>query len=216
MIEEKENKYCVYIHMFPNKKCYIGITRIEPKRRWKSGCGYKRTPYIFNAIKKYGWDNIEHNILENGLTQKEASIKEKYYIKFYKSNEKDYGYNLTSGGEVGYEHNLEMRLKVGARSKGNKYSVGRKLSEQSKKKMSESAKKKVMSEEHIRKLYEYHNKPVNQYSLDGEFIARHESATIYARSIGKKNGHSVSQCCLKKRNHKTAYGYKWEYAQKEK
>ena len=50
--------YSVYIHIFPNQKVYIGITKQEVKKRWKLGEGYKGQDYVYKAIKKYGWANI--------------------------------------------------------------------------------------------------------------------------------------------------------------
>lgn len=54
------------------------------------------------------------------------------------------------------------------------------------------------------------NKPVLQYDLEGNFIQGFPSilkATLY---LGKNNGTSISKAC---RNlQKTAYGYKWQYA----
>ena len=67
------NNYKVYIHKFPNGKAYIGITRQEPKIRWGGGNGYVRNEYMHRAIKKYGWENIEHIILFDGLSEEDAN-----------------------------------------------------------------------------------------------------------------------------------------------
>lgn len=32
--------YCVYIHISPSNKAYIGITSISPEERWDGGRGY--------------------------------------------------------------------------------------------------------------------------------------------------------------------------------
>ena len=92
--------YTVYEHVFPNKKRYIGITSQNPERRWQRGYGYKTQYFINLAIEKYGWDNIQHNILETNLTEKEAKAKERYYISKYKTNDLKYGYNRTVGGDA--------------------------------------------------------------------------------------------------------------------
>ena len=55
---------------------------------------------FYSAILKYGWNNIEHEILETGLTSKEADDRELFYIKSYRSNEKDYGHNILAHGNV--------------------------------------------------------------------------------------------------------------------
>lgn len=100
-----DKKWCVYEHLFPNGKRYIGITSKVPKNRWENGNGYtkEKQPVMYNAIQKYGWDNIEHNVLFKGLSMEEACEKEKELISLYKTNcvryGDDYGYNMTDGGE---------------------------------------------------------------------------------------------------------------------
>lgn len=92
-------EYYVYKHILPNGKVYIGITKQNPSYRWRNGHGYKNSVYFYNAIMKYGWININHEILNEGLTLEEANDAEKYYIKLYNSNKKEYGYNILEGGD---------------------------------------------------------------------------------------------------------------------
>lgn len=66
--------YCVYKHTLPNNKVYIGITKQIPSLRWANGRGYKHSNYFYNAILKYGWLNIRHEILRDCLTIEEAKI----------------------------------------------------------------------------------------------------------------------------------------------
>ena len=93
------NIWKIYCHSFPNGKKYIGKTCQRLSERFKNGKGYVSCPYMNHAIEKYGWENIEHLLLEDNLTAKEAIEKEQYYIKKYDSFNKDNGYNLTMGGE---------------------------------------------------------------------------------------------------------------------
>lgn len=97
---------CVYRHTSPSGKVYIGITRNQPEIRWRSGRGYYRNSYFYRAIKKYGWDNFEHEILIDGLTDDEALQEEKRLISLHRSNEPEYGYNLLWG-----PYDLENRKK---------------------------------------------------------------------------------------------------------
>ena len=76
------NNYCVYKHTTPSGKVYIGITSKPVEKRWLNGRGYARNEHFWNAIKKYGWENIEHRVLVSGLSKEEASEVEKMYIAY--------------------------------------------------------------------------------------------------------------------------------------
>ena len=95
-LSEKEllqETYCVYIHIFPNNKVYIGMTS-DIKRRWDNGLGYQENENMFNDILKYGWDNIEHKILKDNLSYAEAIKLENEKIIEYNSYNKKCGYNV--------------------------------------------------------------------------------------------------------------------------
>ena len=100
----KDKKFCVYVHKFPSGKLYIGITSKIPKKRWQNGTGYDKEhqPVMYNAIQKYGWENVQHIILFDNIIFEEACSKEQELIKKYKTNCKrygdKYGYNMTDGG----------------------------------------------------------------------------------------------------------------------
>lgn len=104
--------YFVYKHTFPNNKIYIGITCLKPEYRWNNGKGYlKKTkgdkydqPLIAYAINKYGWGNIQHEILFKGLSKKVAELKEIELISQYKSDKREFGYNIEKGGNI-HGHN---------------------------------------------------------------------------------------------------------------
>ncbi len=97
-----KGKYFVYIHIFPNKKKYIGITSGNIENRWLNGLGYATQKLMNNAIQKYGWENIKHKILYKNLSQNDACEKEIELIKKYKTTNHKYGYNISTGGEVGF------------------------------------------------------------------------------------------------------------------
>ena len=106
-------KYVVYKHTTPNGKHYIGITCKTPTARWGSdGSGYK-TQLFWRAIQKYGWDNIKHEILYVGLSKEEAKTKEIELIAKYQSDNPNYGYNQTKGGDSTYEGKKNPRKDLG-------------------------------------------------------------------------------------------------------
>lgn len=125
------SSYCVYIHTFPNGKHYVGLTMQAPERRWNNGHGYKDSPKMAKAIKKYGWENVRHEILLTGLTKAEAEAEEIHLIKKYDSIEN--GYNIQHGGNTTGTHNIETRKKIALGNKGKKMPP---LSEDHKKKIS--------------------------------------------------------------------------------
>lgn len=97
---ENCKNYCVYLHVNKfNGKIYIGITSRKPEIRWRSGKGYSEDTYFGRAIKKYGWDNFGHYILEYDLSKEEAGEKEKYYIQYFNSLAPN-GYNSQPGGFI--------------------------------------------------------------------------------------------------------------------
>ena len=92
--------YSVYKHTSPSGKVYIGVTKQKPQMRWQNGLGYRTQEYFYRAILKYGWDNFKHEIVYQTDSYEEANSKEIELIAQYKSNDKSYGYNLESGGNL--------------------------------------------------------------------------------------------------------------------
>lgn len=89
--------YKIYKHTMPDGKCYIGQTNLEPiYKRWNYGHGYRLNKPFYNDILQVGWNNIQHEILEEVATKSEATDRERYYILLYRSNEPEYGYNKST------------------------------------------------------------------------------------------------------------------------
>ena len=91
-----EREYSVYCHTFPNGKKYVGISS-DCEKRWRNGKGYETQPKMDRAIKKYGWSNVRHDIVLNGLTREQANDLEKWLIAEFDCIEN--GYNATIGGD---------------------------------------------------------------------------------------------------------------------
>lgn len=86
------NNYKVCVHAFPDGKRYIGCTHGNAKNRWQGGLGYEEQP-VFSAILKYGWNNVRHYILMDGLTKDEALLYEAAFIYSWKTYTRSKGYN---------------------------------------------------------------------------------------------------------------------------
>lgn len=111
-MENKINNknYIVYKHTSPSNKAYVGVTsKTLLERSGINGIHYKKNKYFYSAIQKYGWDKFKHEILCSHLTKEEASKQEKYFVSFYHTNNPKYGYNHTSGGEIHFDFNEDIK-----------------------------------------------------------------------------------------------------------
>ena len=80
----KTTGYYVYKHILPNAMYYPGMSSQQPYNRWQPS-DYKTTslqPYI----EYFGWDNIEHVIVADGLTKEQAEQLENQLIEEGKMN----------------------------------------------------------------------------------------------------------------------------------
>ena len=132
----------------------MGISS-DPEKRWRNGNGYEHN-YLFNrAIQKYGWDNIEHIILMTGLSLEKAKTIESALISKWNLTNHNYGYNLSGGGDGILSDHTRYLMSIAR--KGKQPSLGRKMSEESKRKVAES----------LRKYYSTHTPT---------FLGKHHSA----------------------------------------
>ena len=150
--------YSVYKHILPkeisgkdNDMIYIGITCQEPKKRWQNGKGYKNNQYFTNAINKYGWINFEHEILYMDLTKEEAEQKEIELVAHYRSDIREFGYNIDHGGNSYGKHSGETKQKMRENhadfSGVNHPMYGKTLSKETKRKIGEKNKEKYSTPE---------------------------------------------------------------------
>lgn len=163
----EEKKWCVYKHTAPNGKVYIGITCHQnniTRRFGQNGNGYKTQRKFYRAIKKYGWENFNHEILEKNLESLDlANEREQYYIDLFDSHKN--GYNSTDGGDgtLGrFFSDEERKIRSEKMSGENNHMYGKSgvlspnygvhFSEEHKRKISESNKGKKLSNETKHKL----------------------------------------------------------------
>lgn len=220
------NDYVVYMHTSPNNKKYIGITGQKPERRWrKNGEGYKDHLYFWRAIQKYGWDNFKHEILYSGLTKDEAEEKEIDLISYYKSNDSDYGYNMSIGGESGskgYKYTEEQRMRMSENHKGEKNGMyGKHHSEESIEKGRIKHLRENLSPDTIHKMSvakkgkkRSNESIVKQIETISNKVICLETSIAYngTKEAGKANNidpSCISKVCRGER--KTAGGFHWCY-----
>lgn len=113
--------YCVYIHLCRmTGKIYVGQTK-DTVQRWRmNGLNYKGK--FKEAINKYGWENFDHFVVEDGLTKQEAYALEAKLIK--KFNTVKRGYNTEPGTEkplTAYNPDTEEILRFRSRQETARY-----------------------------------------------------------------------------------------------
>lgn len=88
--------YSVYMHVTPEDKLYIGMTQDIEKRYGYNGNNYRQQTDFYTAIKKYGWNNIDHEEIASNLSEEEAEKLEHETIVTLDTKEN--GYNQNNGG----------------------------------------------------------------------------------------------------------------------
>lgn len=105
-----------------NGKVYIGQSShsLEWRVRKHKQDSQKEDTYFYRAIRKYGFDNFEWEVIDNTVTtHEELNELEKFYIKQYESfDNKNKGYNSTSGGDYAYEITEEEKRNRSLRAQG--------------------------------------------------------------------------------------------------
>lgn len=100
----------LYIYKFTNKingKTYIGQTNnIEQRKRGHKSTAYNNKAHDYhnafhNAIRKYGWENFDFEILEevdDSFGREYLNQREIFFISYYDSLVGHNGYNIKEGG----------------------------------------------------------------------------------------------------------------------
>jgi group I intron endonuclease len=143
--------YC--IKNLVNGKVYIGQTTNFDVRKRTHKSSFKRglnSIHIQSSFYKHGEKNFEVFMIEE-CTKEELNEREIYYIKLYKSKDRNLGYNLTEGGDTppsfsGRKHSPETLEKMSNSAKGNQRWLGKRHSKETKEKMSEKAQGRILSE----------------------------------------------------------------------
>lgn len=173
----------IYSFKSPSGKYYIGQT-IDEYRRYKEHMRLSDgSPALNNAIQKYGFDNLEYKIILRieCNTKEECTEVLNILEKFYidKYDSFHNGYNCNAGG--GAQSGFEH---------------------------SEETKKILHDKNQYLGRQAWNIRAVQQFSLDGKFIAEYSSLKIAAKETNS-NVPSICRVCLGLRKHHK--GYVWKY-----
>ena len=94
-----------------NNKVYVGRHETNNLEDGYIGCGISNqsnvtlnTPF-HRAVRKYGYENFKREILEdNILTFEELKQREIFWVAELHTQNKEIGYNISSGGDGGWDH----------------------------------------------------------------------------------------------------------------
>lgn len=211
------SSYIVYKHTSPSGKVYIGITCQTPAKRWgREGEGYKHSPHLMAAIKKYGWSAFRHDILAEGLTKETAERIEIDLIEAHRSTDRRFGYNTDRGGSTGAKHTEETRRKIGeanrtrtwtpeARQKISDYRRAHPVSHETARRIGDANKGRKHRPESVEKIRAAQAKRPVRNLTTGETFA---SVMDAARALDLDASKIVAVCKEKRGAHG---GYRWAY-----
>lgn len=219
-----------------NHKKYIGQS-VNIKSRWCShradlNNGNHDNDYLQKSWNKYGEQNFEFKVLEECL-ENVLNDKERHYIDLYNTMNRDYGYNLKSGGQdKNYvtedvkkkisksnkryykEHpNAKIQSSINAYKQWSNPEIKAKIMGENNgmygKTHSKEARQKIAEAQkgHISKCR--NTTPVFCIELNKLFI---DSATAcYELGFPINRAGNIHEVCKGIRNRKTVGGYHWKY-----
>ena len=162
-----ENHYTVYKLTDPDGKVYIGVTGKTVEERWNKGRGYSRGTPIREAIRKYGWESFQHEILCEKLTRDGAEKLEKAFITYYDSSDPEKGYNRFLGGLGKGAHMSEVTKRLSSAAKNRLYDEHPEIKEKIRKTVKNAFASDPTYQERISKgvLSAYENNPAIRSKL---------------------------------------------------
>lgn len=209
--------YTVYHFELPNKKKYVGLTGIEPEKRWKNGLGYYLNEELYFDILAFGWDNIEKFIDLETEDLEEAKQHEEKLINMYDSINN--GYNHVRGGIYGMTEEIREKISKSNLGKAGCF-LGREHSEYTKKKISQANSGRPRTEnqmEAFRLVREKHNMFRGADNPKAKRVRCVETGEVFdtlteaCQKYNTETSH-MSKVCKKMVGYKTIHGLHFEYA----
>lgn len=161
---------------------------------------------------KYGWDNVRHEILAEGLSLSDANRVEQDMVVKFDSVENGYNISSGGGGSFGIPCSEETKAKIGVANRGKPGGSGLGLV-QYMKEHGPWNKGKPLTGEHYRKVAEERkrrcNKAIACYNpTTHELVKIYVSCAEAAKAMGV-SANVISRCAHGGR--KTSAGYEWRY-----
>ena len=205
-----------------NDKLYIGKTLYTIERRWRQHKNNAITRKdlthlpLYSAMNKYGIEHFSITEVEKVDDEKQLSAREQYWIKYY--NTYNYGYNASIGGDglqlYDYDYIWELWeqgntiKQISALIPCNDYVVRTVLDIHN----VSTEERKERSAYRQNEGHKPYRRAVNQIDINtNQIIHSYNSVKEAADSIGCDNSYLSKVCNA----NKIAFGYKWEYQDKD-
>lgn len=206
-----------FIYKITNKvngKIYIGKTCRNIAIRWREHCSKSNQQdkyYLHNAIHKYGKDNFIIEVIDSTEDENIINDLEKKWIKYYNSQDRKYGYNLTEGGDGNLHYSWEEIRELWDKGYSVKEiskimgcyrgTVGEALKEYENYDYKTSLQRSSAMKKEIIK-----------YDLNGNYICSYPSITIAAKENSCST--AILSKCLKNKEY-SAINFLWTYKDEE-
>lgn len=199
----KHHIFCIYkITNLINNKIYVGKSTVPLIVRIRRHCYEVRkgtNRYLYDAIRHYGWDSFRIEVIESLISKENLSDREKFWIKMLKTNDPNFGYNMTEGGDGGaLPREILIRLANDRR--------GKPISEETKRKISigNKGKKVIISEEAKKKISaalkgRMPSKPIHEIMKGKPGAMLGKKHSLEARKLMSQNQRGKSRWSLEQR-----------------
>jgi len=178
---------------------YVGQKCVNNLNDGYIGCGIRYMKdasvigsYFHNAVKKYGYENFQREIIEFVETVKDLDLREIFWIKELHAHYTEGGYNMTWGGDHRLEHHSKKTCEKMSRTRKGRVPWNKGLTKE--------------TDERLRKMGE---KRVGK-TFTNDYIRKKKHESMLGKNTGR---HSVERCRINSKSH---MGIKQRQESKEK
>lgn len=213
MIQNSKYTGIIYKYTSPSGKVYIGQTARPVARRIEHLCdaNHKCSTIFHKAIKKYGWENFNYEVLrtvtcnsEKELSEKLGELEQAAILLYNCLTPKGYNQAIGGSGPLGYKHTEKAKERIRLTH------LGKLHTEEEKAKIAKANTGIKFTQERKDKISKAKSIPIIQLTKDGKFVKEWESAKTAAVYLNLVRS-NITACCRKNPKVLSVGGFKWIY-----